>query len=77
MDMAQMMERLLATINADREDRKADKEEMKANQERSDANRKTDKEQMLAAMKANQEMTARMEASIGSMQAELKAPSKT
>jgi hypothetical protein len=45
--------------------------EMKANQAKPDADRKTDKEQMLAEMKANQKMTATMDSKIGSMQAEL------
>jgi regulator of replication initiation timing len=66
MDMAQMMERLLATINANQA-------KMKENQAKSDAARKADKEEMLAAIRANEEMTARMDAKIGSMHDELKS----
>jgi hypothetical protein len=69
-ELAQMMERMLATMKADKEEMLA---EMKANQAKSDADRKTDKEQMLAEMKANQEMTARMDVKMGSMQDELKS----
>jgi hypothetical protein len=65
MDAQEMMERLLATINASQAKsdagRKVDREE-----------RKADKEEMLAAMKANEEMTARMDAKMWSMQDELK-----
>jgi hypothetical protein len=49
MESQQIMELLLAM----REDRKAD-------QAKSDADRKADKEEMLAAIKTNKEMTARM-----------------
>jgi hypothetical protein len=81
--MAQMMERLLANINANQEkadaDRKADREEMTANnktmlakmdantkimqenQAKMEGDRKADKEQILVEMKANQEMTTRMD----------------
>jgi hypothetical protein len=38
-----------------------------------EADRKTDKEQMLAEMKAYQGTLARMDANMGSMQAELKS----
>jgi hypothetical protein len=52
------MERLLATVNA--------------NHAKSDADRKADKEEMLAAIKANQETTTRMEANVDSIKAALK-----
>jgi hypothetical protein len=60
-------EEMLAEIKADR---KADKEEMLAEIK---ADRKADKEEMLAAINANEEMTARMDAKIGSMHDELKS----
>jgi hypothetical protein len=61
MESQQIMELLLAM----REDRKADQAKL-------DADRKADRE-MLAAIKANEEMTARMDAKIGSMHDELKS----
>jgi hypothetical protein len=78
MDMAQMMERLLAVINANHEKmeayRKTDKEqmlaEMKANQARMDGNTKTMQENLARAdayqarMEALTEMTARMDANM-------------
>jgi hypothetical protein len=62
MESQQIMELLLAM----REDRKTD-------QAKSDADRKADREEMLAAIKANEGTTARMDAKIGSMHDELKS----
>jgi hypothetical protein len=62
-EMAQIMERLLATINA--------------NHEKMEADRKTDKEHMLAEMKANQAkadaLQAKMESNLEKMDANLKS----
>jgi hypothetical protein len=73
MDMAQMMERLLAKLDTDKKEILV---EVKAD-------RKTDTERMIARMDAiqekadaNQETTARMDAKMGSMQAELRSAIK-
>jgi hypothetical protein len=84
MDTQELMQRLMATINADREERKADRkadqakadahqEEMNANTKTMLAEIKADKEEMLAAIKANKETTTRMDANMRSMRAELKS----
>jgi hypothetical protein len=65
MGTQEMLNRLLTKMDANNKtmlaEIKADKEERKAG-----------KEEMLAAIRANEEMTARMDAKIGSMHDELK-----
>jgi hypothetical protein len=76
-EMAQMLEQMLARMDANR---KADKAEIKANHAKADADMKT----MLAKMDANQAKEDanikttqdKMEANMGSMQAELKSAIK-
>jgi hypothetical protein len=85
-EMAQMMERLLATINANQAkadaNRKTDKKQMNANNktmlakilEKADANRKTDKEEMMEKTDANQAKADKtLKQTLAKMEAEWKS----